>query len=265
MRIVCVDDEEIILNFVVYLCRQLPKIDEVKGFTEAAEALKYIEENKTDLAILDIDMPVINGINLAVKIKQCSPETAIIFLTGYSQYAVEAFKLHAQGYILKPVNKEKLAAEVDYALSVKPQKQYPHLFARTFGEFDFLIDSKPISFSRSKAKELLALLVEKRGAGITRAAAFSMIYEDVAYDRMRQKQFDVIIRSLKKTLENNGIGEMLDIKSGELRLNTNMFDCDLYRLLDGDTETINSFNGEYMNAYSWASLTEAQITQRVNK
>ena len=230
MRIICVDDEELVLNLVVYLCEQLPDIDEVKGFTESAEALKWLEKNKTDLAILDIDMPEINGINLAVRIKQQAPETAIIFLTGYSQYAVDAFNLHAQGYLLKPVNKEKLASEVKYALSVKVPKKFPHIFARTFGEFDLLVDGDPISFGRSKAKELLAFLVEKRGAGVTRAMAFAVLYEDTPYDRKMQKQFDVIVRSLKETLQQNGIEEIFEMKSGELRVNTDLFECDLYNL-----------------------------------
>jgi two-component SAPR family response regulator len=262
MKIICVDDEELVLNLVVYLCSQLPDIDDVRGFTDSLEALDYLRENKADLAILDIDMPKLNGINLAVKIKGINPDTAIIFLTGYSHFAVEAFKLHAQGYLLKPVNKEQLIAEIKYALSPKVEKKYPHIFARTFGEFDFLVDSKPVCFQRSKSKELLAFLVDRNGAGVKRAVAFAALYEDAPYDRKMQKQFDVIIRSMKDTLKENGIEDIFDMKSGELRLKTEMFECDYYNLLSGDTDAINSFRGEYMNSYGWASITEADIAYR---
>ena len=265
MRIVCVDDEKLVLDFACYICKQLPGIDDVIGFTSPTKALEWLKENNTDLAILDIDMPQMDGINLAVKIKQQAPETAIIFLTGYSQYAVEAFNIHAHGYLLKPINKERLACEVQYALSAKTPEKYPHIFARTFGEFDLLVDGNPVHFSRSKAKELLAVLVDAKGCNISRAAAFAKLYEDSPYDRKMQKQFDVIIRSLKDTLKQNSVEEIFELKTGELRVNTNVFECDLYRLMNGDATAINSFNGEYMSAYTWASFTEAQIEKRVEK
>lgn len=265
MRIICVDDEKLVLDFVCYICKQLPEIDDVIGFTNPQKALEWLKENKADLAILDIDMPQMDGINLAVKIKQQYHETAIIFLTGYSQYAVDAFSIHAHGYLLKPINKEKLAREVQYALSSKTSEKYPHIFVRTFGEFELFVDGKPVHFARSKAKELLAVLVDAKGCSISRAAAFAKLYEDVAYDRKMQKQFDVIIRSLKDTLKQSSVEEIFELKTGELRVNTNEFECDLYRLMNGDAIAINSFYGEYMSAYSWASFTEAQIARRIEK
>lgn len=262
MKVICVDDEELVLNLVVFLCEQLPEVDEVKGFSDSLKALEWVRENRVDIAILDIDMPKLNGIGLAVKIKEVLPDAAIIFLTGYSHYAVEAFKLHAQGYLMKPVNKETLAKEIEYAVSAKPPKAYPHIFAHTFGEFDFLVDGEPVRFSRSKSKELLAYLVDRKGAGVKRAAAFAALYEDAEYDRKMQKQFDVIIRSLKDTLSENGVSEILEIKSGELRLDTDKFECDLYNLLKGDADAVNAFRGEYMSAYEWASITEADLAYK---
>lgn len=265
MKIICVDDEELILNLIIYMCEQIPQIDEVEGFSSALKALDYIKNNKADIALLDIDMPEMNGITLAVKIKVIDPEIKIIFLTGYSQYAVDAFKIHAQGYLMKPINKDRLIEEINFAAKENDTDDYPHFFARTFGAFDFLIDGQPIKFSRSKSKELLAYLIDKKGAGITRADAFSALYEDAIYDRKMQKQFDVIIRSLKETLSLNDAEEILDIKSGELRIKTDLIKCDLYSLLDGDIKYINSYQGEYMSAYPWASMTEAFIDNKLNK
>lgn len=263
MRVICVDDEELLLNLVVYMCEQLPPVTEVKGFTQAADALAYLEQENADIALLDIDMPEMNGIRLAVKIKELHPDTAIIFLTGYSHYAVEAFKIHAQGYLLKPINEERLAEEVTYALRGKAPSAMPHIFARTFGTFDFLVDGKPLHFSRLKAKELLAFLIDKRGAGVSRAEVFAAMYEDSLYDRKMQKQLDVIIRSLKNTLAENGVGEVFEMKAGELRIQPALIECDLYRLLDGDVQVINSYRGEYMDTYHWARLTEAFIDRNL--
>ncbi len=265
MKIICVDDEELVLSLVVHLCKQIPQVSDVKGFTNPLEALEYLKENQADAAFLDIDMPEINGIQLAVKIKDMQPDVAIVFLTGYSDYAIEAFKIHANGYLLKPIEKEKLEVEVEHILADKGNVKYPHVFAKTFGIFDFLIDGQPVKFARSKAKELLAYLIDKQGSGVKRAVAFAALYEDEMYDRKMQKQFDVIIRSLKTTLAENGVDDILEIESGELRVNPDLFECDLYLLLKGEAAAVNSYRGEYMSTYYWANITEAFLSETIAK
>ncbi len=263
MKVICVDDEQLVLDLIVHLCKLMPQISDVKGFLSASEALEYLKNNQADFAFLDIDMPEMNGIQLAVKIKNLQPDIAIVFLTGYSHYAVEAFKIHANGYLLKPIVREKLEEEINHALSAKEKTVYPHIFAKTFGVFDFFVDGKPVHFSRSKSKELLAFLIDKQGAGVKRAVAFAAMYEDELYDRKMQKQFDVIVQSLKSALKESGAEDILEIKSGEMRVNTDLFECDLYRLLEGDAQAVNSYRGEYMTTYYWASLTEAYIDNSI--
>lgn len=259
MKVICVDDEELVLGLVIHLCKLIPQISDVKGFTSPLEALEYIKSNEVNAAFLDIDMPEMNGIQLAVKIKELKPDTAIVFLTGYSEYALEAFKIHANGYLMKPIEREKLEDEINHILSEKSGEKYPHIFARTFGVFDLFLDGQPVKFARSKAKELLAYLIDKQGSGVKRAVAFSALYEDELYDRKMQKQFDVIVQSLKKTLAENGIEEIFEMESGEMRVNPELFECDLYRLLKGDAQAVNSYRGEYMSTYYWANMTEAFI------
>ena len=258
MRIVCVDDEKLVLELIESMCRHLPQHPEVCGFTRALPALDFIRENPVDIAILDINMPDMNGLSLAANVKDASPDTAVIFLTGYAEYAVEAFALHVSGYLLKPVTEEQLAAEVDYALSgKKTDLRKGRITARTFGEFDLLVDGKAVSFPRAKSKELLAYLIDRNGGYVTRAFLYAALFEEKAYDRRAQKYLDVIIRSLRQTLKEAGAGEILEMSRGSLRICPEKLDCDMYRFLDGDTNAINAYRGEYMNAYSWASLTEA--------
>ncbi len=265
MKIICVDDEALVLQLVVRLCEQLPQVSEVKGFTNPLEALEYLKSHPADIALLDIEMPKMNGIHLAIKVKEMHPDISVIFLTGYSHYALEAFKVHANGYLLKPLEKDKLEAEIAYLLKEKEPAKYPRYYAKTFGVFDFLIDGKSVNFSRSKAKELLAFLIDSQGAGIKRAEAFAALYEDKAYDRKMQKQFNVIVHNLKTTLEENGAGEILNIKSGELSVNAELLDCDLYRLLNGDVNAVNAYRGKYMSTYQWANMTEAFLDRTVSK
>ena len=137
----------------------------------------------------------------------------------------------------------------------------PRIRIKTFGNFEVFVDGDTISFHRQRAKEVLAYLVDRQGSGVSRAEIFAALYEDVDYDRSYQKQLDVIIRSLKDTLKENGISGLLDTKGGLLRIVPEMIDCDLYRFFEGDEEAKRSYRGEYMSNYSWAMMTEAYIDQ----
>lgn len=260
MNIICVDDEDLVLRLTVSFCREMPSKPNVQGFNDVFEALEYLDGHQVDIALLDINMPGMNGIQLAAKIKEKQPAVSIIFLTGYSEYAVDAFQLHASGYILKPVSREKLYQEISYAYAPHQHSRIPgHVYVKTFGEFDVLVDGKLVVFSRSRAKELLAYLIDRQGGSITRLKAFAVLWEDSTYDRRMQKQLDVVIRSLKSTLEEYGIEDIFEMNKGAMRIKPEKIDCDLYRFINGDIEAINSYRGEYMSAYSWASLTEAYM------
>ena len=111
----------------------------------------------------------------------------------------------------------------------------------------------------------MAFLIDRQGAGVKRAEAFAVLYEDKQYDRKMQKQFNVIVNSLKVTLEENGAGEVFEIRSGEQRVNPTLLNSDLFRLLDGDAEAVNAYRGEYMSTYSWASLREPFIEKYANQ
>ncbi|MBQ9869934.1 MAG: response regulator [Ruminococcus sp.] len=261
VRVVCVDDEKLVLKQIMSLCEKVDRIDETNGFTSSSQALEFIAANKTDVALVDINMPDMNGLALAARIKQISPDTSIVFVTGYSEYAVDAFKLHASGYLVKPVDKDDLESEIDHALSSHTFYMDAHITAQTFGDFELFIDGKTVLFGRSKSKELLAYLIEKRGKSITRGQAFEVLYEDKEYDRSMQKQFDNVIRNLRDVLKQYGAQEIFVLERGAMRIKPELIDCDMYRLLDGDVAAINAYHGEYMNQYTWSNVSEAYASR----
>ena len=262
MNVICVDDEPLAVEYTLGQCALLPEIDEAKGFTEARSALDWLSAHSADLAILDINMPEIDGITLAARIKQAHPETAILFLTAYKEYAFDAYAVHPTGYLLKPVSQEKLAAEVRYACGGTRRSPQAHVQIKTFGTFDVYVDDRPISFKLAKAREILAFLVDKQGSGVTRSELFAAVWEDSPYDRRMQKQLDVYIRSLRETLQEYGIPEIMEMEKGVLRVRPDTFVCDAYLFYSGDSDTINAYRGEYMSSYSWASMTEAILSWR---
>ena len=265
MNIICVDDEKLILEDTVSMIKEIEGVKTVKGYSKCKSALSHIKKYKTDVAVIDINMPDMDGISFAKTIKKISPDTAIIFLTGYSEYAVDAFQIHAEGYLLKPVSKERLEEELKYAVSNgfyhRFEKSDSRIRVITFGNFDIFADGKKVNFKRSKSKELLAYLIDRRGNSVTRAEGFAILWEDGVYDRSMQKQLDVIIRSLRDTLREYDIDDMLILQKGTIRIVPELIDCDMYRLLDGDICAIDSYRGEYMSQYSWASALEGYMTR----
>ena len=265
MRAICVDDERLLMEDTLAMCLKLPGIDEAKGFTKASEALEWLEDCGADVAILDIDMPEMNGLALAAKIKERSPDTAIVFLTGYAEFAVDAFAVRASGYLLKPVTKEALAKEVAYALTGKQKEAEKPVSVKTFGNFEVFVDGRPVRFKMAKCKEIFAYLVDRQGSGVKRAELSAILWEDRLYDRRQQKQLDVYIRALRDTLAEHGIADVFEMHGGALRIVPEKLDCDAYRFFAGDADAVNAYRGEYMSAYSWASFTEGLISQRKAK
>ena len=260
MRAICVDDERISLEEALSACGALAQVDEVRGFDSARGALAWLREHGADVALLDIHMPEMDGLQLAAEIQRLRPGMEILFLTAHPEHALDAFALHAAGYLLKPVDRERLSAEFDCVLSRRAGRLGGRVRVHTFGNFDVFVDGEPVRFALAKSKELLAYLVDRQGCCVTRSEAFSVLWEERQYDRRMQKQLDVYIRKLRESLQAYGIGELFEMKRGTLRVRPETFVCDAYLFFRGDGESIRQYRGEYMNEYSWASPMESRIT-----
>ena len=119
MIAIAVDDEKPMLNALVNAVKLSEDIGEVHSFSSCMEALEWINENQADLAFLDISMRGMGGLALAEKIQEKQPECKIVFCTGYSEYAVEAFRLHVSGYIMKPITAEDVQREIEHIKNEK--------------------------------------------------------------------------------------------------------------------------------------------------
>ncbi len=269
MRAICVDDEEASLRSALSLCREAPRIEKAEGFSDPEEALAWVERHPTDLVLLDIRMPGTDGIALAQRIRELSPRTAIVFLTAHPEYALRAWELHASGYLLKPLTAALLCEELDNAAEwlrrSGREDPIPHIAARSFGSFDLYVDGRRLDFSRAKARELLAYLIDRKGIRASREECFRILWPNEEYARPGQKQLDVVIRSLRSTLREYGIGELLVLERGTLRIVPRALDCDMYRLFAGDERYENEYRGEYMSSYAWANQTEGMIDSELRR
>ncbi len=264
MKIMAVDDEIFALEDFEITCRDIGIEDEIVKFYNPLDALSYAASNKVDIAFLDIEMPIIKGIDLAKRIKEVSPNVRIIFATGYSEYALDAFSVDAVDYVLKPYEPETIKKAYDKALLVKDTVCQDHIFIKTFGYFDIFVDGKPVVFTSAKSKEFLALLVDRNGGVVNTEQAISILWPGRGYTDTVQSLFRKVLKSLRVALEDAGIPEIFVDNRNQRCIDKTKFVCDYYEVLDKKTLTP-EFHGKYMEQYDWARETEQQIKSLLEK
>jgi two-component SAPR family response regulator len=266
LKILTLDNESLALESLNNAVRAAEPGALLKSFTRASEALAALEKDhyRPDVAFLDIEMPGMTGIELAGRIRKASPGTWLIFVTGYSQYALEAFNVHASGYLLKPVTKEDIREELNLIERRTPSGKEPEkiLQVHCFGNFEVFSAGVPVVFTRKKAKELFAYLVHKRGAVCTTREMAAVLFEDMPYDLARQNYLQTLITSMTQSLRNVGAESAVIRTFGALAVNTACIDCDFYRFLSMDLAAVNSYTGEYMSQYEWGEFVLEYLNQQ---
>lgn len=259
LEIVALDDEKPALYRLTKALKEAVPDAHVLSFSTVGEVMEHIEENANiDFAFLDIEMPGMTGLELAKKMKELSPRTKLIFVTGFTQYAAEAYADRINGYIMKPVTKEKILNEIQYQneFEYKTEKK---LRVQTFGNFDVFYGEEHLKFRYAKTKELLAFLVDRRGASCNMAEICAILWEDRALSNSLKTQYRNLISDLKHTLEEIGCSDIITRNGREISVCPAKFQCDLYDFLNMDVAAVNRYNGEYMTQYSWAEITLASL------
>lgn len=129
LKCLLLDDELPGLAYLKLLCEQIPELEVVRAFNDPELLLKEFHGLDFDLCIFDIEMPGINGIELALLVK----DKPVIFTTAYKEYATDAFNLDAIDYVVKPVKLERLQQAVSKAIQrINPEiKNRKHLSLNT--------------------------------------------------------------------------------------------------------------------------------------
>ena len=258
MKIIAVDDERIALEGLMDVIREAAPEAELNGFEYPEDALEFVDRHNCNIAFLDVEMTGMSGVELAEKLKLRNPDVNIIFATGFEEYRKEAYDLHASGYITKPITVEKVKREL-YDLR-RPIPKRKRVRIQTFGNFEAYIDGKPIAFKYSKTKELLAYLIDRKGALCTSAEQQAIIFED---DYGHESYMKSLRRDLLDTLEAADCEYIISQQRGKLGIVPEEVDCDYYDWCNGK-RVGNVWNGEYMAQYSWSEYTSGVI-ERMNK
>ena len=118
MNLICVDNDVTTLRRVKKICKEISRMDEPIFFSKVSEAVEWMESgHSVNIALLEIDGNK-TGLLLAQHIRMKYPETVIILLSYHRKFAIDALRIHASGYLLKPVPYEKLNEEIRYAMQL---------------------------------------------------------------------------------------------------------------------------------------------------
>ncbi len=130
---------------------------------------------------------------------------------------------------------------------------------RTFGYFDIFVGDKPIAFNNKKSKELLALLVDRRGGYVTSEEAIGFLWEDESANSVTYSRYRKVALRLKNTLEEYGIPDIIETVDGKRRIVMEKVECDLYKYISGKEEYAQLFKGSYLTNYSWGETTLGEL------
>ena len=254
MIAIAVDDEILMLGALVKAINASPDIEEVTKFSDCEEALEYVKNNHADIAFLDINMRGMGGLALAESIIAARPNCKIVFCTGYEEYAIPAFKLHASGYLMKPISAKDVQGEIDNIKGVRQKEKL--LTVNCFGNFEVYAKDEKLMFKRLKTKELFAFLVDRKGAGMTAKQICAVLFPDDMDDNKNAAYLRQLVLDLKNTLKAVGAENVFRHEKPCYRVDTSLIQCDYLSYLEtGKPE----FFGEYMMQYSWAEETCAML------
>ena len=254
MIAIAVDDEILMLGALVKAISASPDISEVTKFSDCEQALAYIQDHPVDVAFLDINMRGMGGLALAERILTVRPDCRIVFCTGYEEYAIPAFKLHASGYLMKPISAEDVQGEIDNIKGVRYREK--PITVKCFGNFEVYVKEEKLAFKRLKTKELFAFLVDRKGAGMTAKQICAVLFPDDTDDTKNAAYLRQLVLDLKTTLKSVGAENVLRHETPCYRVDTSLIQCDYVSYLEtGKPE----FHGEYMMQYSWAEETCALL------
>lgn len=282
IRAVVVDDEKPSTDVLKRLLEE-NGVEVAACFDKARDALGYMDTHGTDVAFLDIEMPGMSGLEMANHI--CETPGAgceVVFVTAFNQYAVDAFRVHALDYLLKPVSKARLIETLD---RIKKRKAAApsagQIRIQCFGGFQISTGGIEVKFRTKKAEELLAFLIDKRGAGASRSEIIDRLWGDFDGDRAIVN-FNTTLYYTRKALDYSGVDLPILYENNVYKIDTRKtsadFMCDFYSFAQcplpdssilqehiGFYEGIAAlYLGEYLaaNEYNWAEKTRLDLREK---
>lgn len=257
MKTIIVDDESWALQQLQMEITGEEGVDLVGMFSDPEEALAYVNEHDVDFALLDVQMPGMSGLELGYVFKRKNPDIIIVYVSSYPEYFSEAYRnVRADYYMLKPYRSEDVKDVLDRA-RLLAKRQRKRVQIRTFGRFDLFIDEQVVRFKNAKAKELLAICVERQGGNVKMEEALDKLWEDCPVTDNLKTRYRKAVAYLNALFAEYRVPDIFVSSYGTCHINRERVACDYYDFLESEDKL--QFFGEFMHEYSWAEETAARL------
>lgn len=261
MTILTVDSSAEALKRLSGILTGLRPDAEILSHTDSMSALQEARAREIDLAVLETNLPELNGIDLGQYLKDLYPLINLIYLTHDQDSAYEAMRLHASGYLIKPAEREGLARELSDLRHPEAEQRRKRVFAQTFGNFELFVDGKPVVFKYTRTKEIVALLVNNRGAQTTNGEIIGSLWEDDGDPEKKTSYLSNLRQDLQNTFTKLKLNGILIKQRGSMAIAADKIECDLYDWLVNRKASKYQYLGDYMNQYSWAEYVHAELDE----
>lgn len=234
IQAILIDDEMPALRLLDTILQELGTVTICGSFLDFRQAFAFLAQQQVDVAFLDIEMPGVNGLELASMITDQYPQIRIVYVTAYNQYAVDAFYLNALDYIVKPFSAERIRRTIDRLLPATLHPQGPSTIEITcFGKFTLSDGWNEIRLRTRKAEELIAYLINAKGEYVNRDEILDVLWENFDGDRALVN-FNTTLYYAKSKLRYYSQENLFEFDRGCYRFKVDQIKCDYIQF----TETV---------------------------
>ena len=259
MNILAVDNHAAHLDQLCTTLSELDPLAQIRRFDNSPQALAAARKEPVSIAFLSVDLPEMNGLILGQYLKDLYPHINLIFLTDSREDAFSAMALRASGCLLLPLSRPAVQTELN-ELRYSPDEIRPkRVFVQTFGDFEIFVDGVPINFKYSRTKEMMAILISKRGAQTTNGEIIATLWEDDGDPKIKGSYLSNLRQDLQNTLTRLGLNDIIYKQRGSMAIAKDHIECDLYEWLDKKKESRYQYTGDFMNQYSWPEYLQAEL------
>lgn len=260
--------KQLVSQILKQIDRLTPETD-IRTFCDPLDMLSFAAEKQPlSGAIIDMDSPACFSLKLIKIFHALRPSLPVIFVSKSGRYAVESFQYGAIDYLPLPFSSLRLKESMKKLHANNHTTRSGRVYITTFGSFEIFVGGVAIPWKNSKTKELLAFLVDSRGASVSSQAIKKALWGN-APEQKAASNYHTTLHNLRKKLESNGLSALLKGTRGSQQVNTDLFDCDLYEfehyVEDGSESACRKafalYKGRYLenNAYPWSHLTKLRI------
>lgn len=288
MKAILIDDEKPALQHLERLLAKDGRLQITGKYTSARLGLQHLQQEKADIVFLDIGMPEMNGLEAAEHIMGVDRSIRVVYITAYSDYAIEAFELNAVDYLLKPVTAQRLSKTLERLVSREEQADNApaapaagaHPCILSFKRLEFMDRGEPgrkTQWRTSKAQEVFALMLHYRGQWILKDRIVDLVWPDFKPEKA-VTNLHTSVYHIRKLLKAWGMDVAVEFAQERYRLVIGEVALDVEQFMRGwRSEAVENeqewesreavlalYRGDYLGEhhYDWAETQRKELQTR---